>query len=391
MPELFETHELRRFLPLPYEAAAEPRLRRAQRRLQQGEPRMGWVRLPGEGTALLRLYTLAESIRAQGHTLLVVEDGGLRGGVGGVAALLGGETGRLRFLSGLPSAGELEEALEETARGTAVLYAAGGEDSPAFRRLREAMTERHGDEAGRYVLVAGDLSSGEYGGFGLLTAAGLLPMAVAGVDVGGLLSGAMAMRERCAAASFVNPAWRYAAARRQLCRAGYVVELLGCWDARLVPLLEWAKGLFAAAEGKEGKALFPVVVDYSREFRSLGQYIQEGPRLFFETVVRLEDGEREDPLSSLRAAAVEGTMLAHTDSGVPNLILRPGGESPETLGGLIYFLQYACGLSACLLDADPLACPGVEACEARIRKLLPSERGESFRRAMAQAMGQGIL
>ena len=84
-------------------------------------------------------------------------------------------------------------------------------------------------------------------------------------------------------------------------------------------------------------------------------------------------------------------MLAHTDSGVPNLILRPGGESPETLGGLIYFLQYACGLSACLLDADPLACPGVEACEARIRKLLPSERGESFRRAMAQAMGQGIL
>lgn len=381
MPEFFEMHELRRFLPLPYETAVEPRLRRAQDRLQRGEHGLGWVRLPGEGAALLRLYTLAESIRAQGQTLLVVEDGGLRDGVSGVVALLGGEGERVRFLGGLPSGGELREALEAAARGNAVLYAAGDEDSPAFRLLRQALAERGGDE--RDVLSAGDL--GEYGGFGLLTAAGLLPMAVAGVDVGALLAGAVEMRERCAVSSFENPAWRYAAARRQLCRAGYAVELLGCWDSRLVPLLEWAKGLFAAAEGKGDKALFPVVVDYSREFRSLGQYIQEGPRLFFETVVRLEGGE-EETLSALRAAAVEGTMLSHTDGGVPNPILRPGGGMrpgcgmgpgcgmAEALGGLIYFFQYACGLSACLMDADMLARPGVEACEARIRQLLPRRR-----------------
>ena len=230
--------------------------------------------------------------------------------------------------------------------------------------------ERYGREAGRYVLVAGDLVSGGAGGFALLTAAGLLPMAVAGVDVGMVLSGAARMRDRCRAASFENPAWRYAAVRRELCRSGYVVELLCCWDPALRPLLEWARQLFAASEGKGRRAVFPVTVDYSREFRSLGQYIQDGPRFFFETVVRLDGGINSD-LSRLRAAAVEGTMLAHTDSGVPNLILRPGGggKLEEALGSLIYFFQYASGLSACLLDADMLACPGVEACEARIREL----------------------
>ena len=247
--------------------------------------------------------------------------------------------------------------------------------------------ERHGEEAGRYVLEAGDLAAGEYGGFGLLTAAGLLPMAVAGIDVAALLAGAVELRERCAVPSLENPAWRYAAVRRQLCRAGYAVELLGCWDSRLAPLLGWVKDLRAAAEGKEGRALFPAVVDYSREFRSLGQYIQEGPRLFFETVVRLEE---DAPLSALREAAAQGTLLAHTDSGVPNLILRPGGVTPEALGGLLYFFLYSCGLSACLMDVDPLSCPGVEACEARIRDLLPAESREAVLPEPAAA-GAGIL
>lgn len=386
MLELFET---RRFLPLPYEAAVEPRLRRAQEKLQEGGPRMGWVRLPGEGTALLRLRTLAQSIRAQERTLLVVEDGGLRDGVRGVAECLGGEMERIIFLSGLPSQRELEKAAELASQGRAVLYAAGSEETPAFRLLRRAMTERYGKEAGRYVLVAGDLVSGGAGGFALLTAGGLLPMAVAGVDVGMVLSGASRMRERCKAASFENPAWRYAAVRRELCRSGYVVELLCCWDPALRPLLEWARQLFAAAEGKGRRAVFPVTVDYSREFRSLGQYVQDGPRFFFETVVRLGGGMDSD-LSRLRAAAVEGTLLAHTDSGVPNLILRPGGGGPEeALGSLIYFFQYASGLSACLLDADMLACPGVEACEARIRELfLESGRAAAGAERLAAA---GIL
>jgi len=365
MRSLLELYELERFLPLPYEAAAEPRLRRAQDKLQSGG--MDWVRLPGEGAPLLSLHMLTEDLRSQGRTLLVVEDGGLRDGVQGIAGCLGGALDRVRFLSALPSPEELRQALELAEYGSVLLFAAGGEDVLTFRLLRNALQERYGEEAERSVLTAG--AAGRYGGFGLLDAPGLLPLAAAGVDVEALLAGAAEMRERCRSASYENPAWRYAAVRRQLRSAGFSVELLCCWDAALRPLLDWAKGLFAAAEGKERKALFPTVVDYSREFRTMGQYIQQGARLFFETVVRL-GGEEET--SRFREAAMEGTLLAHTESGVPNLILRPGGRTAEALGGLVYFFQYASGLSALLLDADPLARPGVEDCERRIGGLLRS-------------------
>lgn len=370
-PELIELYEIRRFLPLPYEAAAEPRLKRAQERLAASRP--FWSRLPGEGTALLRLHTLAEGIRARGQTLLAVVDGGLRAGVEGVAGCLTGGLGRVRLLSGLPSEEELNQALELAACENVLLYTAGGEHTPAFRLLRAALADRYGPEAGRYVLAPGELSPGEEGGFGLLTAAGLLPMAAAGVDVGELLRGAAAMLDRCGVSSFENPAWRYAAVRRQLQRSGFSVELLCCWEPALVPLLEWVKRLFASAEGKEGKALLPVVVDYSREFGAMGQYIQDGPRMFFETVV---SPGGEGRLSRVREAAVEGTLLAHTESGVPNLILRPGGREAEALGGLICFFQFACALSAAMLDADPFARPGTEACEARIRAELSSSSWE---------------
>ena len=370
MSEFLELYELRRFLPLPYEAAAAPRLKMAQDKLQGERP--AWVSLPGEGTALLRLHTLAESILAQGQTLLVVEDGVLRSGVEGVAGCLGAASGQVRLLSGLPREEELRQALALAECQDVVLYTAEGEDTPAFRLLRQVLMKRYGGEAGRRLLLAENLGTGGRSGFGLLTAAGLLPMAVLGVDLGALLCGAVRMMERCRAATFENPAWRYAAVRRQLCRSGFTVELLCGWDAALRPLLEWAKGLFAAAEGKERRTLFPGVVDYSRDFRSLGQCLQDGPRLFFETVVRLDAaGDGETGLTRLREAVMEGTLLSHTEHGVPNLILRPGGADAASLGGLIYFFQYACGLSACLLDAAPAARPGVEACEGRIRSLFP--------------------
>lgn len=377
MAELFEMHEIQRFLPLPYEEAMAPRLKRAQERLQRSALRRGWPRRPGDSPELLRICGLAGSIRARRQTLVVVEDGGLSSGVRGTAELLGGgDMERVRFLSGLPSPSELGEALELADRGELLLLAAGRENAPAFRLLRGALEERYGGEAERHIL------SGlpESGGDGLLTAAGLLSLAVLGVDAAALLAGAAEMEERCEAASFENPAWRYAAVRRQLCRTGFSVELLCCWDAALRSLLEWVAGLFAAAEGKGGRALFPVAVDYSRAFGTLGQYIQDGPRLFVETAVRLEENG-EEPLSRLREAAEEGTMLSHTDHGVPNLILRPGGRTAESLGGLIFFFQYACGLSACMLDADLSARPGVEACEARIAGQLALFGGERRARA----------
>ncbi len=385
MVELFE---IKRFLPLPYEEAMAPRLKRAQDKLWSGGGRPDWVRLPEERMAPLRLRALAESVRAQGRTLVVVDGGGLREGIRGAAAFAGvpadREGARVRLLSGLPGPEELRDAVELAANGSVALCAAGGRESPAFRLLRQTLEERYGEEAERYVLTAGDLGAepGENSGFGLLTAAGLLPMEALGVDAAAVLRGAAEMRRRCRASSFENPAWRYAAVRRQLCRSGFAVELLCCWDSALGPLLEWAAQLFAAAEGKEGRVLFPVAVDYSRSFHTLGQCVQDGPRLFLETVVRLDE-ESEDGLAGLREAVMDGTMRAHTERGVPNLMLRPGARTAETLGSLLYFFQYAGGLSACLLDADPLSCPGVEACRARIRSLLPPEVPETKRRMAA--------
>lgn len=349
MPELFELYEIERFLPLPYEAALEPRLRRAQDKLQRGGPCLDWVRMPEEGAAVLRLHNLAQSIRAQGRTLLAVEDGGLREGVRGAAEFLGGGTERVLFLSALPSPEELRRALELTAHGEVLLCAAGGGDTLAFRILRRALEERYGQEAERYILSAGE--TGHSGGFALLSTQGLLLLAASGVDIGALLAGASGVRRRCAAASFENPAWQYAAVRRQLSRSGFTVELLCCWEARLRPVLEWAKGL---------EPLLSAAVDWSRELRSLERCAREGPRCFFETVVRLEP-EEGDPLPRrLRETAAEETLRSHTAAGVPNLILRPGGRTAEALGGLLYFFQYAGALSALMGDADPFVCPGAE-------------------------------
>lgn len=374
MPELVTLHEIERFLPLPYEAAAEPRLRRAQERLQGAE----WVRLPEEG-ALTHLHALAGSIRSQGRTLVMVEDGGLGPGVRGAAECLGLPEGPVRFLSGLPSPEALRRALELAERGDMLLCAAaGGEETPAFRLFREALERRHGAEAGRYLLESG----GERGGFALLSPPGLLSLAVSGVDVEALLTGAADMRRRCRGASFENPAWRYAAARRQLCRSGFTLELLCAWDGALVPLLEWAGGILSV------QGLLAAAADHSRGSGAVDRCAREGGRGFFETVVRLE--EEEPPLGRLRQRAAEAALRAHTARGVPNLILRPGGRTAEALGGLIYFFQYAAGLSSCLMDPAPPAClePPERAAEGRdwFREVPPEPAAGSRR-----PVGAGIL
>lgn len=353
MPELFERYEIERFLPLPYEAALEPRLKRAQDKLQAGGPCLNWVRLPEEGGAVLRLHALAQNIRAQGRTLLAVEDGGLQEGVRGVAACLGASAEGVCFLSGLPSPEELRRGLELAAHGEVLLCAAaGGGEALAFRMLRRTLEERYGADAERYILSGGD--AGQNGGYALLSLQGLLLLAVCGVDVGALLTGASEVRVRCASPSFDNPAWQYAAVRRQLSRSGFTVELLCGWDPRLHPLLEWAKGL---GQGD----LVSAAADCSQELRSLDRWVREGPRCFFETVVRLE-AEEGDPLPRrLRETAAEEALRAHTAAGVPNLIVRPGGRTAEALGRLLYFFQYAGALSALMGEGDPFACPAPEA------------------------------
>jgi len=175
-----------------------------------------------------------------------------------------------------------------------------------------------------------------------------------------------------------NDAYKYAAARNALYRKGKVTEILVNYEPALHFFNEWWKQLYGESEGKEGKGLFPASVEFTADLHSMGQYIQQGRRLMFETVVRFgpsarqlsverdeEDGDGLNFLAGksldfIRDKAAEGTLLAHTEGGVPNLIIEAGTRSAETVGGLIYFFEYACGLSGYLLDVNPFDQPGVE-------------------------------
>ena len=244
----------------------------------------------------------------------------------------------------------------------------------------------------------------EVGGrFSVLTAVGLLPIAVTGVDISELMAGAAEMMDRCTTdASFDCPAWRYAAIRYELYRSGRSVELLACYDPAFRFMLEWWKQLYGESEGKDDKGLFPASVEFTADLHSMGQYIQQGRRLMFETVVRLgasharlavptdaQDGDGLNFLAGtdmdfIRDKAMEGTLLAHTEGGVPNIIVEADGKTPRALGQLIYFFEYACGLSGYLLDVNPFDQPGVEAYKKNMFALL-GKPGYEDRRAELEA------
>ena len=282
------------------------------------------------------------------------------------------------------------------------------EPDVAFRFFREALEKKYGKEGAKgRIYATTDKSRGALksladtegwetfvvpdnvgGRYSVLTAVGLLPIAVTGVDIDALMRGAAQMMDRCAEASYDCPAWRYAAIRYELYRSGRSVELLACYDPAFRFMLEWWKQLYGESEGKDDKGLFPASVEFTADLHSMGQYIQEGKRLMFETVVRLGPSENRlavprdeadgDGLNFLagtdmdfiRDRAMEGTLLAHTEGGVPNIIVEADGKTAEALGQLIYFFEYACGLSGYLLDVNPFDQPGVEAYKKNMFALL---------------------
>ena len=184
-----------------------------------------------------------------------------------------------------------------------------------------------------------------------------------------------------------NPAWQYAAARHALYQAGKKVELLACYEPPFRFFAEWWKQLFGESEGKEGKGLFPASVEFTADLHSMGQYIQQGERLMFETVVKFapkgeflipNDPENVDglnfltgkPLSFVAEQAMRGTILAHVDGGVPNVLVELPAIAPKSVGYLIYFFEYVCGLSGYLLEVNPFDQPGVEAYKKNMFALL---------------------
>jgi len=226
------------------------------------------------------------------------------------------------------------------------------------------------------------------GRFSVLTAVGLLPIAVAGCDIDALMTGAAKAREDFTADFDNNDCYKYAALRNILHRKGKAVELMVSYDPAFCMMSEWYKQLFGESEGKDNKGIFPASVVFSTDLHSMGQFIQDGSRVMFETVVDiknpkqdmfLEDDEANldglnfltnQNMSVVNRKALEGTVLAHTEGGVPNIILELDQIDEENLGYMIYFFEKACAVSGYVLGVNPFNQPGVESYKSNMFALL---------------------
>lgn len=268
-------------------------------------------------------------------------------------------------------------------------------------RARGALRRLAAEEGYETFVIPDDIG----GRYSVLTAVGLLPIAVAGIDIAAMIEGAQAAREAFAVPRLAdNPAYQYAAYRTALYRKGYTVELLVGYEPSLATFAEWWKQLFGESEGKDHKGIFPASVQFTTDLHSMGQYIQDGRRHLFETVLFVErpardvtipdDGTDGDGLAFLAGASVhhvnrrafEGTVLAHVDGGVPNLVLRVPELSARAFGELVYFFEKACGVSGYLLGVNPFDQPGVEAYKRNMFALLGKPGFEAQREALQKRL-----
>ena len=282
------------------------------------------------------------------------------------------------------------------------------EPAIAFRIFKDYVEKKYGKEGAKdRIFATTDSSKGalkqlaneegyetfvvpdDVGGrFSVLTAVGLLPIAVAGIDIDGLMSGAATAMEDTKAPYAENDCYKYAAIRNIFLQKGKSVEMLVNYEPSFHYVAEWWKQLFGESEGKDGKGIFPAAVDFSTDLHSMGQYIQDGQRILFETVLNLgkateeiiieEDDKNLDGLNYLAGKSIDfvnkkayqGTMLAHTDGGVPNIVINVPEATPYQLGYLFYFFEKACAVSGYLLGVNPFDQPGVEAYKKNMFALL---------------------
>lgn len=282
------------------------------------------------------------------------------------------------------------------------------EPAIAFRMLKKLLEDKYGAEGARERIYATtDKARGalknlcdtmgyetfvipdDVGGrYSVLTAVGLLPIAAAGIDTDALLAGAQEAREAYAQPSKDNACYQYAATRNILYAKGKNIEIMANYEPALHYFAEWFKQLYGESEGKNNKGIFPAAVDLSTDLHSMGQYIQEGRRQLFETVLNVETPKREleifedadnvDGLNFLAGKTMDfvnkqacrGTMLAHTDGDVPNIVLNIPQPDAHSMGAMIYFFEKACGISGYMLGVNPFDQPGVEAYKKNMFALL---------------------
>ena len=301
------------------------------------------------------------------------------------------------------------------------------EPSIAFRVFKQLLEKKYGAEAAKQRIYATTdanrgalhdeavaagyetftIPDGVGGRFSVLTAVGLLPIAASGADIDALMAGAKDAQEAYSDADLnKNAAYKYAAARRILYDKGYTTELLINWEPSMQYLSEWWKQLMGESEGKNQKGIYPSSANYSTDLHSLGQYIQEGRRDLFETVIKLDnpvsnldlprEADNNDGLQYLEGITIDevntkasqGVILAHVDGGVPNLAVHLPAQDAYTLGYMIYFFELAVGASGYLFGINPFNQPGVEAYKTAMFALLGKPGYEAETQAFRARLGE---
>ena len=368
-----------------------------------GNDFLGWIDLPVDydKEEFERIKKAAAKIQNDSDVLLVVGIGGSYLGARAAIEFLSHS-----FYNVLP-----KDVLEGKDFSVNIISKSGTTTEPAiaFRVFKEMLIEKYGrEEANKRIYATTDKARGalknlateegyesfvvpdDVGGrFSVLTAVGLLPIAVSGADIDKLMEGAAAARKAALETPYEsNSALQYAAVRNILHRKGKAVEIVANYEPSLHYVSEWWKQLFGESEGKDRRGIFPAAVDLTTDLHSMGQFIQDGSRVMFETVLNVEESPAEILLQKeevdtdgmnylagksvdfVNKSAMNGTILAHTDGDVPNLMVKIPEQDEYCLGQLFYFFEYACGVSGYILGVNPFNQPGVESYKKNMFALL---------------------
>ena len=445
MPIKLNDNYVKAFVSEEELAAMQPEVTKAHELLTSktgpGNDFTGWVELPTDydKEEFARIKAAAEKIRKQADVLIVIGIGGSY--LGARAAiefcrsqnynLLTKDTPQIFFSGNTISSttlSEMKELVADKDFAVNVISKSGTTTEPsiAFRVFREMLVEKYGeeeaaeriyattdkekgtlkalaDEKGYQTFVVPDDIGGRYS---VLTAVGLLPIAVAGIDIDRLMKGARDAQNALTDPDLKkNDAYKYAALRNVLLRKGKNIEMLVSYEPSFTMMNEWCKQLFGESEGKDGKGIYPAAAIFSTDLHSMGQYIQQGQRILFETVVSFnepirevvikEEADNSDGLnfvagkgmSYVNRKAMQGTLLAHNDGGVPNIVLEAERMDEYELGYMIYFFEKACAISGYILGVNPFNQPGVESYKKNMFALLGKPGYEDERAALEKRLG----
>jgi len=405
-----------------------------------GSDFLGWVELPTDydKEEFARIKAAAEKIQKNSDILIVIGIGGSYLGARAAIEFLKSpfynnikkDTPDIYYVGNNINPTYLNEVLaicEGKDISVNVISKSGTTTEPAlaFRVFKKLVEDKYGkEEAKNHIFATTDKAKGTLkelsdtegyetfvvpdnvgGRFSVLTAVGLLPIAVAGCDIDKLMEGARKAQNDYTADFDNNDCYQYAALRNILYRKGKSVEMLVSYDPAFAMMSEWYKQLFGESEGKDNKGIFPASVVFSTDLHSMGQYIQEGSRVMFETVVDIKTPKQDfylekdeanldglnflcgQNMSVVNRKAFEGTILAHTEGGVPNIILELEDVSEFSLGYLIYFFEKACAISGYVLGVNPFNQPGVESYKSNMFALLGKPGYEGAKAALEAKLG----